>query len=97
MKSTSPHGWSNFATWRVYARVFDNFDLDNWHMGRAEPPPVDLADYMHAVALEHIETHIESALVRDFAFEMFSDVNWQELADHVLDAAQHEQQQELDL
>jgi hypothetical protein len=96
MKSTSPHGWSNFATWRVYARVFDNFDLNEWHMG-AGSPMISLKDYMHAVALEHIETHIESALVRDFAYEMFADVNWQELADHVLDAAQHEQQQELNL
>jgi hypothetical protein len=96
MKSTSPHGWSNFATWRVFARVFDNFDLNDWHMGQAKPA-VSLKDYMHAVALEHIETHIESALVRDFAQEMFSGVNCQELADHVLDAAQHEQQEELDL
>ena len=95
MKSTSPHGWSNFATWRVYARVFDNFDLNEWHMG-AGSPIISLKDYMHAVALEHIETHIESALVRDFAFEMFSNVNWQELADHVLDAARQEQE-ELDL
>ena len=96
MKSTSPHGWSNFATWRVYARVFDNFDLRDW-LRDANSMTISLPDYMHAVALEHIETHIESALVRDFAFEMFADVNWQELADHVLDAAQHEQQQELDL
>ena len=95
MKSTSPHGWSNFATWRVYARVFDNFDLRDWSTGQDETT-LSLPDYMHAVALEHIETHIESALVRDFAFEMFSDVNWQELADHVLDAANNEQQ-ELDL
>jgi hypothetical protein len=95
MKSTSPHGWSNFATWRVYARVFDNFDLNNWHMG-AGSPMISLKDYMHAVALEHIETHIESALVRDFAFEMFSDVNWQELADHVMDEARQEQE-ELDV
>jgi hypothetical protein len=93
MKSTSPHGWSNFATWRVYARVFADFDLRDWSMG-AGSPMVSLQDYLHAVALEHIETHIESALVRDFAFEMFSDVNWQELADHVLDAAQHAQQGE---
>jgi hypothetical protein len=96
MKSTSPHGWSNFATWRVYARVFADFDLRDWSMGQDEST-LSLPDYLHAVALEHIETHIESALVRDFAFEMFSDVNWQELADHVLDAAQHDQQQELDL
>jgi hypothetical protein len=96
MKSTSPHGWSNFATWRVYARVFDNFNLDDWHMGQAKPA-VSLPDYLHAVALEHIETHIESALVRDLAQEMFADVNWQELADHIVYAAQHEQQQELDL
>ena len=95
MKSTSPHGWTNFATWRVYARVFDNFDLNDWHMG-ANSPMISLKDYMHAVALEHIETHIESALVRDFAFEMFGDVNWQELADHVLDAARQDQE-ELDL
>ena len=94
MKSTSPHGWTNFATWRVYVRVFDNFDLDDWHKGQAEPS-VSLQDYLHAVALEHIETHIESALVRDFAFEMFGYVNWQELADHVLDMA--EQQEELDV
>jgi len=94
MKSTSPHGWANFATWRVFARVFDNFDLDDWHKG-AGSPMISLQDYMHAVALEHIETHIESALVRDFAFEMFADVNWQELADHVLDMA--EQQAELDV
>jgi hypothetical protein len=96
MKSTSPHGWSNFATWRVYARVFDNFDLNDWHKGEDEPM-LSLPNYMLVTALAHIETHIESALVRDFAFEMFADVNWQELADHVLDAAQHDQQQELDV
>ena len=95
MKSTSPHGWSNFATWRVYARVFADFDLRDW-LRDSNSMTISLPDYMHAVALEHIETHIASALVRDFAFEMFADVNWQELADHVIDAARQDQE-ELDV
>ena len=95
MKSTSPHGWSNYATWRTFARVFENFELDDWHKG-TDSPVISLPDYMHAVALEHIIARIESALMRDFAFEMFNDVNWQELADHVMDAARQEQE-ELDV
>lgn len=76
------NGWTNYATWRVNLEIFDgeqdNFDLtqDAYHLGR------DLKAY----AEELIDITSDEGLARDYALAFLSDVNWREIAQHLIEA-----------
>ena len=76
------NGWTNYATWRVNLEIFDgeqdNFDLtqDAYHLGS------DLKSY----AEELIDITSDEGLARDYALAFLSDVNWGEIAQHLIEA-----------
>jgi len=83
MSKANYNGWANYQTWRVNLEIFDGqdpegFDLDQsaYHLGK------DLKAYAEELI---IETSIEG-LARDYALAFLSDVNWTEIAEHVIDA-----------
>ena len=89
---TRYNGWTNYATWRVNLEVFDGATAGDI-MG-TDPDGVDRDDDLAALALalsEHAELLIEEqttdapqGLARSFAMSFLSDVNWGEIAEHML-------------
>jgi len=83
MSDRTYNGWTNYATWRVNLEIFDGLTLDDfgaaddsaWLVGKA------LRDY----AEELIESTSSEGLARDYALAFLSDVDWEEIAQHMID------------
>jgi hypothetical protein len=81
MSKANYNGWTNYATWRVNLEMFDGqdpegFDLEQsaYHLGK------DLKSY----AEEFIIDTSSEGFARDYALAFLSDVNWTEIAEHVI-------------
>jgi len=99
-KDTTYNGWSNYATWRVNLEVFDNiplsdfegvidkftedFDgnlidhtllLDAWQVA---PMLAERAEY-------YVELSSEKGLARDYALAFLREVNYVEIAEHMIE------------
>lgn len=86
--SDSRHnGWTNYATWRVSLEIFDGMDIRD-DFGDDLPDTRALADWLADLADNHITNFgsLDGAAV-DYARAFLADVNWVEIADHLLDAA----------
>jgi hypothetical protein len=76
------NGWTNYATWRVKLEMFDGLNPNEmgWDIMDASYLSVTLKDY----AEDYItETSIEG-LARDYALAFLSDVDWCEIAAHMI-------------
>jgi hypothetical protein len=92
MTDTTYNGWSNYATWRINLEIFDGMDLDlDAYMG--EEPKFDaytLKDELQRIAEEIIfegmryDERRPSNLVEDYARAFLQDVNYYEIADHLI-------------
>lgn len=94
MNDKTHNGWTNYATWRVNLEMFDDMDkaevfdltLDAWDLGHV------LQDY--------VEGHIyeagggEGNIAVDYALAFLSDVNWYEIAKHMIEDEQLEKSDE---
>jgi hypothetical protein len=85
MENKTYNGWTNYATWRVALELVDNgYYSEEYRDLEAS----DLADVIEENIKEFIEQGNEGAssgYVLDFAMSFLSDVNWYEIAEHVLD------------
>jgi len=73
MLDTTYNGWTNYATWRINLEVFDG---GNWDRYQAD----DLRQF--------VEDHIcetSSGIARDYAMTFIQEVNWEEIAAHLVD------------
>jgi hypothetical protein len=94
MNDKTYNGWTNYATWRVNLEVFDDAD-------KAElfDLTLDAWDLSH-VLQDYVEGHIyeagggEGNIAVDYAMAFLSDVNWYEIAKHMIDDAQLEKSDE---
>lgn len=78
------NGWTNYATWRVNLEIFDGSD---WHCrfdDDAIPELHDLAGMIKEWAEEFI-CESSNGLARDYALAFMGDVNWREIAQHMID------------
>ena len=85
MNDKTYNGWTNYATWRVNLEIFDDADkaelfdltLNAWDLGHV------LQDY--------VEGHIHESgggngnIAVDYALAFISDVNWYEIAEHLIE------------
>lgn len=81
---TRYNGWTNYATWRVNLEVFDGIDPRDW--GHSADDCAGLASWVREYAEEVIEQSSQPGLARDYALAFLSDVNWREIAEHMVDA-----------
>lgn len=81
MSDTTYNGWTNYATWRVNLEIFDNMDGEGFDLGQEA---YDLGHDLKSYVEEFIEQSSESGLARDYAMAFLSDVNWYELAKHMI-------------
>ena len=91
MTDTKYNGWTNYATWRVNLEIFDGMD---WVDAFGNPDP-DLIDvYELSLALKNYAEEIiempfggdkSVGLALDYAMAFISDVNWYEIASHLVE------------
>jgi hypothetical protein len=79
------NGWTNYATWRVRLEIFDGFDPSDYFSG-FDPEDVQaladgLSDYADQVLFECATVE---GLAADYARAFLSDVNWYEIAEHMV-------------
>jgi len=80
------NGWTNYATWRINLEIFDDIDLSDF---------IDDKPYLADAALwcrEYVEQHLEETgdgLVLSYALAFISDVNWHEIAQHLINDASY--------
>jgi hypothetical protein len=85
------NGWTNYATWRVNLEMFDGFDAREYFTdANDEFDASELADNLKAYADDMLTINGEKGLALDYARAFMADVNWQEIAEHLLDAIKQE-------
>ena len=74
------NGWTNYATWRVNLEMFDGYDgaSDN------DLDAYDLGQSLREMALETVAAQA-SGLALDYAEAFLADVNWYEIAEHMIE------------
>jgi hypothetical protein len=82
--SNTYNGWTNYATWRVNLEVFDGFDPRDYFLdANDEVDTAELADNLKQWADDLIIGGSEG-LVADYARAFLSDVDWHEIARHMI-------------
>ena len=95
MSDTTYNGWSNYATWRINLEVFDGFDISEFNGIEDEVDPEliclhtlseVLKDYAEEIVFldSHIGGKTPSSLMEDYARAFLCDVNWYEIAKHMV-------------
>tara|TARA_R100000808_G_scaffold6816_1_gene20029 strand:+ start:329 stop:586 length:258 start_codon:yes stop_codon:yes gene_type:complete len=80
MKNETYNGWYNYATWRINLEIFDGYNPINAADLR---PAHEIADTLEEQVDEILENNPELAL--SYARAFVSDVDWQEIAEHLLE------------
>ena len=81
MSDTTYNGWSNYATWRIQLEMFDNISAGDFN---GMDDAYQLAQDMQERAEYYIECSSEAGFARDYAMAFLSDVDWRELAEHMI-------------
>ena len=91
MKDTTYNGWTNYATWRVNLEVLDGIDIQDFGMVDDADPNIyeislSLKDYAEEIVFldSHIGGKSPSSLMEDYARAFLSDVDWYEIAEHLV-------------
>jgi len=94
MSAEKYNGWTNYATWRVNLEIFDNASLDDFDLGNLkvweEPNAYHLSLALKERAEYYIECTSQEGLARDYALAFLSDVDWYEIAEHMIEDAKEE-------
>ena len=87
---TRHNGWTNYATWRVSLEMFDGVDIRDW-CDICTCDAYELSKQLSEYADDMISNYGNSeTLAVDYARAFLSDVNWVEIAEHLLDAIRDE-------
>jgi hypothetical protein len=96
MTDKTYNGWTNYETWRVNLEIFDGFDYtDHGYDGLNRDDAYDLGEYLKEYAEEVIfaghryDERGQTNLMEDYARAFLQDVNWREIAKHMI--ADHEE------
>lgn len=82
------NGWTNYATWRINLEIIDGMTRRDFIGGR--PEAYELSKTIKEYVAELICETASEGLARDYALAFISDVNWYEIAEHVIDASDDE-------
>jgi len=84
------NGWTNYATWRVNLEMFDGIDVRETFSIDADDDAAELASALNQYADELLTMNGNEGLALDYARAFMADVNWYEIAEHMIDAIQPE-------
>ena len=82
------NGWTNYATWRVNLEIIDGYD---WY----EHEHVD-ADYVKELVEDAVFGSLVgngNGLVEDYANAFLSEVNYHEIAEHIINESINEKEE----
>lgn len=89
MNNETHNGWTNYPTWRINLEMIDDLDTDHWTDFIEDNRGSDMLTYNLGQEIRgYVEEKLENCnneLARDYALAFIADVNWREIADHVLD------------
>ena len=86
MTDTKYNGWANYATWRINLEIFDGFNVvDEWGLERETLTESELAFILKEHAEELVSESTPEGLALDYALAFMSDVNWYEIASHMME------------
>lgn len=77
------NGWANYATWRVNLEIFDGMSASDL-TGRQVNSAAEVKDAAAEYAENLIDETSQEGLARDYARAFLSDVNWWEIANHLM-------------
>jgi hypothetical protein len=86
------NGWTNYATWRINLEYFDSYDIRDSY--RDKPDSHDVSDVLRSELLEFLEMNCENSLTLSYAQSFVSDVDFLEIAEHLIEAAEYEEEAE---
>lgn len=79
----SYNGWTNYATWRVNLEMLGELDLAEFF--DEKPNLTDATDWCREYVDDYLASEVrEACLVLDYARSFIADVNWREIATHLL-------------
>ena len=82
--SDTYNGWTNYATWRINLEIFDGTDLEDMSWDGMDTS--DLANALQEYAQEIVFLECnEKSLAYSYAMAFLSEVNWYEIAEHLLE------------
>ena len=81
MTDNTYNGWANYATWRINLELFGGQPVE-WIEADAEP--YDLGQTLRDLALEYMAEEA-SGTALSYAEAFLSEVNWAEIATHMLE------------
>ena len=86
MTDNTYNGWTNYATWRIALEIFDGFDpIEDWGLEYETLTESELAELLQEHAEELVSQTTPEGLALDYALAFMSDVNWYEIARHMLE------------
>jgi hypothetical protein len=87
MTNTTYNGWSNYATWRVNLEIFDGFDPTSYFSNLCADDAYGLGQSLKQYAEEVIFecSEVPEGLAQDYARAFLDEVNWHEIAKHMID------------
>lgn len=90
------NGWTNYATWRINLEIFDGVDLED--MSWDGMSLSELAEALQEYTDELLTTYSAGGpcgegLTLDYARAFVSQVNWHEIAQHLLDDVQQNEEE----
>jgi hypothetical protein len=82
---TKYNGWTNYATWRVNLEIFDGFNPSDYYSDLNTDDTYSLSkclqDYAEQVLFECATVE---GLAADYARAFLAEVNWYEIAEHMV-------------
>jgi len=87
MTDKTYNGWTNYATWRVGLEIFDGLNpIEDWGLERETLTESELAELLQEHAEEVVfEGSTQRNIADSYAEAFLSEVNWYEIARHMLE------------
>jgi hypothetical protein len=92
MTDKTYNGWTNYATWRIALEIFDGLNpIEDWGLEIDERGADDeyakeqLAEALENYAEELVSQTAPEGLALGYALAFMSNVNWYEIASHMLE------------
>lgn len=81
------NGWTNYATWRVNLEVFEGMEVrELWPIEARDDDAYSLSKQLEEYATEIVTDYGQKdGFAVHYALAFLSDVNWYEIAEHMLD------------
>jgi hypothetical protein len=88
----SYNGWNNYATWRINLELFDGVNAYQLS-GRYVNSPSEIKDLARDYVENIIYETTSEGVARDYALAFLSDVDWWEIANHLIANLEDETQE----